>query len=82
MVRTTVSVDEMIDDALNDSALLSAFADTLQQAMDQDEEPYYKKSRQLLQLYQADEITDDALIALTGFDLGNLLLKSRGEDIW
>lgn len=64
---------EDIKRILNDENRLEFFFETLYNAIEQDDEPWYKKGRQLLLLALKDEFADDFFISICGYSVKSLL---------
>ena len=60
-------------EAILDNA--SRFFETILNEINSDEEPYYKKARQLLLAYLNNEHADDFFIAICGWSLESLMEK-------
>ena len=60
---------------MENEALLERFMEVLIEEINNDDEAYYKKSRQLLDLCLTDENADDFFIAICGWSLASLLEK-------
>lgn len=56
-------------------ALLERFMEILVEEINNDDEAYYKKGRQLLDLCLSDENADDFFIAICGWSVDSLLEK-------
>ncbi len=56
-------------------ALLERFMEILVDEINNDDEAYYKKGRQLLDLCLSDENADDFFIAICGWSVDSLLEK-------
>lgn len=66
---------KVIKEIMENEALLERFMEVLIEEINNDDEAYYKKSRQLLELCLTDENTDDFFIAICGWSLASLLEK-------
>jgi hypothetical protein len=65
-----------IEEVLNSEGLLERFVETLIDEINNDDEAYYKKGRQLLELCLTDEHADDFFIAISGWSVDSLLEKT------
>lgn len=70
---------ERIETILNNASeeLLERFYETLLNEINCDDEPYYKKTRQLLIASLKNEHADDFFIAICGWSLETLMEKSN-----
>ena len=66
---------ERIENILNDEAQLERFVEVLVDEINNDDEAYDKKGRQLLDLCLTDDHADDFLIAICGWSVDSLLEK-------
>ena len=66
---------ERIENILNDEAQLERFVEVLVDEINNDDEVYYKKGRQLLDLCLTDENADAFFIAICGWSVDSLLEK-------
>ncbi|UKK54527.1 hypothetical protein [Prevotella sp. E2-28] len=64
-----------IEEVLESEALLERFVETLVDEINNDDDAYYKKGRQLLELCLTDENADDFFIAICGWRVDSLLEK-------
>lgn len=64
-----------IESIINDDALLERFVEILIDEIDNDDEAYYKKGRQLLDFCLNNEDADDFFIAICGWSVDSLLEK-------
>ena len=64
-----------IEEILESEGLLERFVETLVDEINNDDEAYYKKGRQLLELCLADEHADDFFIAICGWSVDSLIEK-------
>ena len=64
-----------IDEILKSEGLLEKFVETLVDEINNDDEAYYKKGRQLLELCLTDEYADDFFIAICGWSVDNIIEK-------
>lgn len=64
-----------IEEILKSERLLERFVGTLVDEINNDDEAYDKKGRQLLELCLADEYADDFFIAICGWSVGSILEK-------
>lgn len=60
---------------MEDEALLERFMEVLLDEINNDDEAYYKKGRQLLDFCLKDENADDFFIAICGWSVDSLLRK-------
>jgi hypothetical protein len=66
-------IEAILDNASEE--FLDRFFETILNEINSDEEPYYKKARQLLLAYLNIEHADDFFIAICGWSLESLLEK-------
>ena len=64
-----------IEEIMANDALLERFMEILVDEINNDDEAYYKKGRQLLDLCLSDENADDFFIAICGWSVDSLLQK-------
>lgn len=64
-----------IEEIMANDALLERFMEILVEEINNDDEAYYKKGRQLLDLCLSDENADDFFIAICGWSVDSLLEK-------
>ena len=64
-----------IEELLESEGLLERFMMTLIDEINNDDEAYYKKGRQLLELCLTDEHADDFFIAICGWSVDSLIEK-------
>ena len=64
-----------IEEILESEGLLERFMETLVDEINNDDETYDKKGRQLLELCLTDEHADDFFIAICGWSVDSLLSK-------
>lgn len=64
-----------IEEIMANDALLERFMEILVDEINNDDEAYYKKGRQLLDLCLSDENADDFFIAISGWSVDSLLEK-------
>ncbi|UKK60434.1 hypothetical protein L6470_05365 [Prevotella communis] len=64
-----------IEEIMANDALLERFMEILVDEINNDDEAYYKKGRQLLDLCLSDENADDFFIAICGCSVDSLLEK-------
>lgn len=64
-----------IEEIMENESLLERFMEVLLKEISNDDEAYYKKSRQLLDLCLTDENADDFFIAICGWSVDSLLKK-------
>ena len=64
-----------IEEIMANDALLERFIEILVDEINNDDEAYYKKGRQLLDLCLSDENADDFFIAICGWSVDSLLEK-------
>ena len=64
-----------IEEVLKSEGLLERFVETLVDEINNDDEAYDKKGRQLLELCLTDEHADDFFIAICGWSVDSLLSK-------
>lgn len=65
-----------IEEIMANDALLERFMEILVDEINNDDEAYYKKGRQLLDLCLTDENADDFFIAISGWSVDSLLKKT------
>ena len=66
---------ERIENILNDEVQLERFVEVLIDEINNDDEAYDKKGRQLLDLCLTDEQADDFFIAVCGWSVDSLIDK-------
>ena len=66
---------ERIENILNDEVQLERFVEVLVDEINNDDEAYNKKGKQLLDLCLTDDHADDFLIAICGWNVDSLLEK-------
>ncbi len=66
---------ERIENILNDEAQLERFVEVLVDEINNDDEAYDKKGRQLLDLCMTDIHADDFFIAVCGWSVDSLIDK-------
>lgn len=66
-----------IEEVMENEGLLEKFVETLLDEINNDDEPYYKKGRQLLELCLTYDYTDDFFIAICGWSVDSLLKKIK-----
>jgi CRISPR/Cas system-associated endonuclease/helicase Cas3 len=66
-------IEAILDNASEE--FLDRFFEMILNEINSDEEPYYKKARQLLLAYLNNEHADDHFIAICGWSLESLLEK-------
>ena len=66
---------ERIESILNDEAQLERFVEVLVDEINNDDEAYDKKGRQLLDLCLTDAHADDFFIAVCGWSVNSLIDK-------
>ena len=64
-----------IEEIMENESLLERFVEILADEINNDDEAYYKKGRQLLDLCLTDENADDFFIAICGWSMDSLLKK-------
>ena len=64
-----------IEEIMANDALLERFMEILVDEINNDDEAYYKKGRQLLDLCLSDENADDFFIAICGWSVDSLFEK-------
>ena len=64
-----------IVEMMENESLLERFMEVLIEEINNDDEAYYKKGRQLLDLCLTDEKADDSFIAICGWSVDSLLEK-------
>ncbi len=67
--------NQKIQELLVSDALLERFMEVLMEEINSDDEPYYKKARQLLLASLNNPTADDFFIALCGWSLDSLMEK-------
>jgi hypothetical protein len=67
--------NQKIQELLDSDALLERFMEVLMEEINSDDEPYYKKARQLLLASLNNSTADDFFIALCGWSLDSLMEK-------
>lgn len=65
-----------IEEIIANDALLERFMEILVDEINNDDETYYKKGRQLLDLCLTDENADDFFIAISGWSVDSLFKKT------
>ena len=65
-----------IEEIMANDALLERFMEILVDEINNDDEAYYKKGRQLLDLCLTDENADDFFIAISGWSVDSLFKKT------
>ena len=66
---------ERIENILNDEAQLERFVEVLVDEINDDDEAYDKKGRQLMDLCLTDEHADEFFIAICGWSVDSLIEK-------
>ena len=66
---------KVIKEIMENESLLERFMEVLIEEINNDDEAYYKKSRQILDLCLTDENADDFFIAICGWSVDSLLEK-------
>ena len=66
---------ERIENILNDEAQLERFVEVLVDEINNDDEAYNKKGKQLLDLCLTDDHADDFFIAICGWTVDSLIDK-------
>ena len=66
-------IQAILDNA--NEEFLERFFETMLNEINSDDEPYYKKTRQLLFAYLNNEYADDLFIAVCGWSLESLIEK-------
>ena len=66
---------KVIKEIMENESLLERFMEVLIEEIYNDDEAYYKKSRQILDLCLTDENADDFFIAICGWSVDSLLEK-------
>ena len=66
---------EAIEEVMENEGLLERFVETLVYEINNDDEAYFKKGRQLLELCITNEHADDFFIAICGWSVDSLLEK-------
>ena len=64
-----------IEEIMENESLLERFVEVLINEINNDDEAYYKKGRQILDLCLMDENADDFFIAICGWSVDSLLEK-------
>ena len=64
-----------IEEVLKNEGLLERFVETLVDEINNDDEAYDKKGRQLLELCLTEEHADDFIIAICGWSVDSLIEK-------
>ena len=64
-----------IEEILESEGMLERFVETLVEEINNDDESYNKKGRQLLELCLTDEHADDFFIAICGWSVDSILAK-------
>ena len=64
-----------IEKIMESEGMLERFVETLVDEINNDDEAYYKKGRQLLELCLTDEYADDFFIAICGWSVDNIIEK-------
>lgn len=67
--------NKIVEEIIANDALLERFMEILVDEINNDDEAYYKKGRQLLDLCLSDENADDFFIAICGWSVDSLLEK-------
>jgi len=65
----------MLKEVLSNEDMLERFMETLVDEINNDDEVYYKKGRQLLELCLTYDYADDFFIAICGWSVDSLLKK-------
>ena len=68
--------NKIVEEIIANDALLERFMEILVDEINNDDEAYYKKGRQLLDLCLSDENADDFFIAISGWSVDSLLKKT------
>lgn len=68
--------NKIVEEIIANDALLERFMEILVDEINNDDEAYYKKGRQLLDLCLTDENADDFFIAISGWSVDSLLKKT------
>ena len=71
-------IQAILDNA--NEEFLERFYETMLNEIDSDDEPYYKKARQLLLASLNNEHTDDFFIAICGWSLESLIERSQDNE--
>ena len=73
---------EQIQAILNNAneKFLERFFETMLNEINSDDEPYYKKARQLLLASLKNKNADDFFIAICGWSLGSLIERSQNDE--
>jgi hypothetical protein len=66
---------KMLKEVLSNEDMLERFMETLVDEINNDDEVYYKKGRQLLELCLTYDYADDFFIAICGWSVDSLLKK-------
>ena len=66
---------KVIKEIMENESLLERFMEVLIEEINNDDEAYYKKSWQILDLCLTDENADDFFIAICGWSVDSLLEK-------
>lgn len=73
-------IQAILDNA--NEEFLERFFETLINEINSDDEPYYKKARQLLLASLNNDYADDLLIAICGWSLGSLIERSQDNALY
>lgn len=73
-------IQAILDNA--NEEFLERFFETLINEINSDDEPYYKKARQLLLASLNNENTDDFFIAICGWSLESLIERSQDDALF
>ena len=71
-------IQTILDNA--NEEFLERFFETMLNEINSDDEPYYKKARQLLLASLNNEHTDDFFIAICGWSLESLIERSQDNE--
>lgn len=71
-------IQTILDNA--NEEFLESFFETMLNEINSDDEPYYKKARQLLLASLNNEHTDDFFIAICGWSLESLIERSQDNE--
>lgn len=71
-------IQAILDNA--NEEFLERFYETMLNEINSDEEPYYKKARQLLLASLNNEQADDFFIAICGWSLESLIERSQDDE--
>ena len=71
-------IQAILDNA--NEEFLEKFFETMLNEINSDDEPYYKKARQLLLASLNNEHADDFFIAICGWSLESLIERSQSDD--